>query len=242
VTTMFKKITQLMCAVTLSGITISAHAQVMPSPTDRDLAARSAYARGDTALSAATLSESVRLNPFDAVALNNLAVNYATQGDYQNAIALLERAQRIAPNRADIVNNLANLRAWMTQDSQFTLGSRGVPQSLNLPRAEDAPREFPPLWTPAIGATTQPQTQPNNTAPQVKPQPLYQQQANPPVAAQPLPVSSQLYAQPQVTMTPSVYASKSGTSHTRRTTMSERISDSTRSKKKKLQAVDCPVP
>ena len=236
-TTMFKKITQLMCAMTLSGMTISAHAQVMPSPTDRDLAARSAYARGDTALSAATLSESVRLNPFDAVALNNLAVNYATQGDYQNAIALLERAQRIAPNRADIVNNLANLRAWMAQDSQFALGSRGVPQALNLPRAEDTPREFPPLWAPAIGATAQPPTQQSNAATQT-----YQQPANPPVPTQQLPVSAQPYAQPQVTMTPSVYASKSGTAHTRRTTMGERLSDSTRSKKKKLQAVDCPVP
>lgn len=126
----------------------TSHAQTAYSPTDRDALARSAYARGDIPRAAAALNESVRVNPFDPVALNNLAVNYAAQGDYQNALSLLERALRIAPNRSDIMNNHANLRAWMSQESQFALGSRPTNTPLNFPRAEDAPQNFPPLWSP----------------------------------------------------------------------------------------------
>lgn len=138
--------------VALASLAVKVQAQTPLSPADRDAAARSAYARGDTTRASAALNEAVRLNPFDPVALNNLAVNYAAQGDYQNAVALLERAQRLAPNRSDIVNNLANLKAWMAQDSQFAVGSRGVPQALNFPRAEDTPPELPPLWAPPAPA------------------------------------------------------------------------------------------
>lgn len=130
------------------SITMVCQAQNVYSPSDRDALARSAYARGDIPRAAAALNESVRVNPFDPVALNNLAVNYAAQGDYQNALSLLERALRIAPNRSDIMNNHANLRAWMSQDSQFALGSRPTNTPLNFPRAEDSPQNFPPLWSP----------------------------------------------------------------------------------------------
>lgn len=122
--------------------------QGFASPADRDAYSRSAFARGDTQRAAAALNESVRVNPFDPVALNNLAVNYASQGDYQNAVALLERAMRIAPNRSDIVNNHANLRAWMLQDAQYASGNRNSLTPLNFPRAEDSPPEPPPLWSP----------------------------------------------------------------------------------------------
>ena len=129
-------------------VVIASQAQTAYSPTDRDALARSAYARGDIPRAAAALNESVRVNPFDPVALNNLAVNYAAQGDYQNALSLLERALRIAPNRSDIMNNHANLRAWMSQESQFAIGSRPTNTPLNFPRAEDSPQGFPPLWSP----------------------------------------------------------------------------------------------
>jgi tetratricopeptide (TPR) repeat protein len=131
-----------------TAFSLVAQAQTAYSPADRDAMARSAYARGDVSRAATALNESVRVNPFDAVALNNLAVNYAAQGDYQNALSLLERALRIAPNRSDIMNNHANLRAWITQDSQFALGSRPNSAPLNFPRAEDTPGNFPPLWVP----------------------------------------------------------------------------------------------
>lgn len=222
----------------------------MTGPLERDLAAKSAYARGDTARATATLIESVRLNPFDAVALNNLAVNYAAQGDYQNAISLLERAQRIAPSRADIANNLANLKAWLTQDNQFALGSRGVPQALNLPRSEDIPKELPPLWTPPNASVLPPQAQQGSSLIQNASQPNYQQQtiAQPfQSTAQPAQyqttLSSSAYTQPQVTTAPSEYSSRPATAHSRRATTSERLSSvTTRQKKKKQQLVDCPVP
>ena len=56
-------------------------------------------------------------NPFDAVTLNNMAVKRADKGDYSVAIMLLERASRLAPDRKDISDNLAELKVW-TRDNQ----------------------------------------------------------------------------------------------------------------------------
>lgn len=253
--------------LTAMALVASAQAQSLSSPADRDAAARAAYARGDNTRASASLNEAVRLNPFDPVALNNLAVNYAAQGDYQNAIALLERAQRLAPNRPDIVNNLANLKAWMAQDSQFAVGSRGAPQALNFPRAEDSPPEFPPLWGTPAGATVQQpmqqqQTPVRNTAqvpvyaaPQAYPQPVYQQQpayqqptyqqpSYPAQAAYPtVAPSAQPYVQPSTPITQaSAYSSRPAALQTRQVVITERASDAPRHKKKKIQALDCPVP
>lgn len=242
-------------AILTLGAGSSVEAQTMSSPADRDALARAAYARGDNARASATLNEAVRLNPFDPVALNNLAVNYAAQGDYQNAIALLERALRLAPNRSDIVNNLANLKAWMAQDSQFAVGSRGAPQALNFPRAEDSPPEFPPLW----GATANAQAQQplaqarSNTsqAPAYQAAPVYQQPTYPqpqpgyPVqAAYPVATPSvQPYTQPQTPMAQAAaYSSRPAALQTRQVVITERASDVPRRKKKKVQALDCPVP
>ncbi len=231
---------------------LSVEAQTISSPADRDAAARAAYARGDNARASATLNEAVRLNPFDPVALNNLAVNYAAQGDYQNAIALLERALRLAPNRSDIVNNLANLKAWMAQDSQFAVGSRGAPQALNFPRAEDSPPEFPPLWgAPASAQAQQPLAQTRNTsqapayqAAPVYQQPTYPQPGYPGQAAYPVATPSvQPYAQPQTPVAQAAaYSSRPAALQTRQVVITERASDAPRRKKKKLQALDCPVP
>ena len=184
--------------VVLAGLAVKVQAQTPLSPADRDAAARSAYARGDTTRAAAALNEAVRLNPFDPVALNNLAVNYAAQGDYQNAVALLERAQRLAPNRPDIVNNLANLKAWMAQDSQFAVGSRGVPQALNFPRAEDTPPELPPLWAPPAPApVSQAQMRSAATANTYPPAQSVPGYAQPPVPAYPQQGYSQQQQQQQ---------------------------------------------
>jgi tetratricopeptide (TPR) repeat protein len=218
------------------------------------------------------LNEAVRLNPFDPVALNNLAVNYAATGDYQNAVALLERAQRIAPNRVDIVNNLANLKAWMAQDSQFATGNRGVPQALNFPRAEDTPPELPPLWagpgtapypqSPPIAGTVPapgylPQQAPAYQQPAYQ-QPVYQQPAQP--YAQPTYTAPARQAQPSsaaattgsastraapaaVTSSYTPRATAAPASQSRQTIITERLSDYVPvRKKKKVQALDCPVP
>jgi tetratricopeptide (TPR) repeat protein len=269
------------CSTTLIGVAVCAGGVVQAqqsaftSPADRDAAARSAYARGDTSRVNSSLTEAVRTNPFDPVALNNLAVNYAASGDYQNAVALLERAQRIAPNRVDIVNNLANLKAWMVQDSQFAVGTRGSPQALNFPRAEDTPPELPPLWAgppptypqAAAAAPAQP-VQPSIRPPVVTYQaaPSY---AQPAYAAQPTapapPVAYQQapgYAPPsptsvaasgsQAPATAYVKASKPAmttrpeyvarASTPRQTMITERAIDNISKKRKRPQALDCPVP
>jgi tetratricopeptide (TPR) repeat protein len=227
-----------------------ATAQQYTSPADRDAQARSAYARGDSSRAATALNEAVRLNPFDPVALNNLAVNYAATGDYLNAVALLERAQRLAPNRVDIINNLANLKAWMVQDSQFAAGTRGVPQALNFPRAEDTPPEVPPLWNAPA-----PVYQPPAYAPAVPARPLAATQAVAPVAVQAAPVTAP-YAPPYVAPSMRTSAplatkrrSQESASRTAQTSavsqssiITERASDYIPRTKKKPVPLDCPAP
>jgi tetratricopeptide (TPR) repeat protein len=210
----------------------------------------------------------VRLNPFDPVALNNLAVNYAATGDYQNAVALLERAQRLAPNRPDIVNNLANLKAWMAQDSQFATGARtATPQALNFPRAEDTPPELPPLWAgPQPTYPVANQVQPasaaragmapnygNAAAPNYAPvpqgyaQPAYGQgQAAPQITYQQPNAQAQ---QPAPMPAARAYSRAPGVSNTdyasrvsRQTVITERAPSSTVKKRKRQQPLDCPVP
>lgn len=55
------------------------------------------------------------VNPFDFVAANNLAVKYATEGRYSIAEKLLLRADRLAPGRSDIVDNLQMVRRLISQ-------------------------------------------------------------------------------------------------------------------------------
>lgn len=264
----FLRLTQGLAAISalLATATVSMAQQTYTSPADRDAASRSAYARGDSAQVNAALSEAVRLNPFDPVALNNLAVNYAATGDYQNAVSLLERAQRLAPNRADIVNNLANLKAWMAQDSQFALGTRSAtPQALNFPRAEDVPPELPPLWAgpqtytapglsqgaravaPAYGNGMPTGVAPSQAMPQAGQQPVYgqqlqappitYQQGSLPVAPPSVPMQARAYSKAS-SSAPADYTSRIG----RQTVITERATTSAPKKRKRAQILDCPVP
>lgn len=134
----------------------SAWAQTrLPSSPMLDQEGRSAFIRGQTEQAAARMNEATSVNPFDPVALNNLAVLQASQGDYQGALSTLERANRLAPGRRDIMNNLLNLQTWLAQDSQFPLTSR-TQNPLILPRAEDMPPEIPGLWQPLIPTVVPP--------------------------------------------------------------------------------------
>lgn len=109
---------------------------------------RAYLAEGDNAAAVQSYTEGLRLNPFDPVALNNLAVAKAAAGDYQAARDLLVRAEKLAPNRADIRENLASLQSWMESYG-------GVPgallqrPALNLPRTAAVLPEPPALW-PAL--------------------------------------------------------------------------------------------
>jgi len=90
-------------------------------------------------------AEMAAINPFDPIALNNLAVAEAAKGRYQQASSLLQRAVKLAPARADIAANLSNLQRWLAQvEGQQALGM--PPQPLQLPYQETGVPEVPPLW------------------------------------------------------------------------------------------------
>lgn len=93
-------------------------------------------------------SQAPLLNPFDPIALNNIAVAEAARGRYQQALTLLQRAVKLAPARADIAANLASMRQWLAQsEGQAALGLQ--PQRLQLPYQESAVAPVPPLWRPS---------------------------------------------------------------------------------------------
>ncbi len=98
------------------------------------------------------------INPFDPIALNNMAVAEAARGRHQQALALLQRAVKLAPARADIAANLSSMRQWMVQsEGQAALGM--APRPLQLPYQESSVVQPPPLWRaaeplPATGVTS----------------------------------------------------------------------------------------
>ena len=115
-------------------------------------------------------AEMAAINPFDPIALNNLAVMEAGRGRYQQASSLLQRAVKLAPARADIAVNLSNLQRWLAQaEGQAALGL--TPQPLQLPYQEAGVPDVPPLWA------TPP---PNSLAPRLNQQaPVWSQQGRP---------------------------------------------------------------
>jgi tetratricopeptide (TPR) repeat protein len=84
---------------------------------------RAYIAEGDSAAAIQSYGELVRQNPFDPVALNNMAIAKASAGDYQAALELLNRANRIAPQRADIRENLKQLQTWLQKNHSVTLNT-----------------------------------------------------------------------------------------------------------------------
>jgi hypothetical protein len=92
-------------------------------------------------------SEAAAINPFDPIALNNLAVSEASRGRYQQALSLLQRAVKLAPARADIAANLTSMQRWLSQaEGQAALGMS--PKPLQLPYQETGVPEVPSLWMP----------------------------------------------------------------------------------------------
>lgn len=82
----------------------------------------------------------LRVNPFDPAALNNLAVVKAEQGRYGDAMDLLQRASRLAPDNAVIRANVDRLQAW-----RDTLGERDPLAEPDLTLSQ-VPPEPPRLW------------------------------------------------------------------------------------------------
>jgi tetratricopeptide (TPR) repeat protein len=109
---------------------------------------RAYLAEGDHAAAAKSYAEVVRLNPFDPVAQNNLAVARAAAGDYQSALELLNRAVKLAPNRTDIRENLTGLQGWMASTGGVTPAATTRPQAVRPVAAAAVLPEPPGLWGP----------------------------------------------------------------------------------------------
>ncbi|MBB85847.1 tetratricopeptide repeat protein [Abyssibacter sp.] len=105
-------------------------------------------AEGDIEGAEQRFAEALEINPFDPVALNNLAAAKAEQGDYHTALELLERAERLAPQNVDIAANLARLRGWVN----YYAGNELHPAArIAVPEArltEGLPPPPPALWDP----------------------------------------------------------------------------------------------
>ncbi len=93
-------------------------------------------AEGDIDAATNSFSEALTANPLNPVALNNLGVVKAAAGEYQAALLLFTQANKLAPDRADIQDNLIHLKAWIRS---YT----GVKAPANGRAALSEP---PPLW------------------------------------------------------------------------------------------------
>ena len=120
---------------------------------------RAYLAEGDSAAAVQSYGELVRQNPFDPVALNNMAVAKAAAGDYQSALDMLQRAQRLAPQRLDIRDNLNQLQAWLQQNHTLALSNKLPPVRSNGNIGSSAATilpEPPALWAPVAPASRAP--------------------------------------------------------------------------------------
>lgn len=84
-------------------------------------------------------------NPYDAVALNNLAVQRAGSGEVFVAFDLLDRAARLAPEHPVIASNRATLRDWIARRIAV---ARPGPDDWRVEQPRPGLPEPPPLWQP----------------------------------------------------------------------------------------------
>lgn len=92
-------------------------------------------------------AQALEVNPFDPVALNNLAVSKADQGQFQPAMALFERASRLAPDNAEVAANLARLRGYVQSYAAAGFDPATIPSAGSPVSSLRLPPEPPPLWT-----------------------------------------------------------------------------------------------
>lgn len=113
---------------------------------------RQSMAEGDPGQAEFNFERALEVNPFDAVALNNLAVAKAERGQFYEAMALLERAAKLTPDNSEVVANLARLRGYVQ-----SYATAGVEPATTTQRSISGalPPEPPALWsTLGYGSTT----------------------------------------------------------------------------------------
>ena len=124
------------------------------SAVDLQQYGRAYLAEGDSNAAVQSYGELVRQNPFDPVALNNMAVAKAAAGDYQSALEMLTRAARLAPQRLDIRENLTQLQGWLQQNHSIALTSTLPAARNSFAGAATILPEPPPLWPAPAAART----------------------------------------------------------------------------------------
>lgn len=105
---------------------------------------RQGMAEGDPTKAEFNFERALEVNPFDAVALNNLAVAKAERGQFYEAMSLLERAAKLAPDNSEVIANLARLRGYV--QSYATAGVVPGPVAVNNLAGSNLPPAPPPLW------------------------------------------------------------------------------------------------
>lgn len=129
-------------------LSCSVTAAVAAAPQDPLVYGRAYVAEGNYAAAAQSYAEVLRLNPFDPVALNNMAVAKAASGHYLAALDLLVQAQQLAPERTDISDNLAHLQEWAR--------TAGKPDEAATDFRHTLIADPPALWPAVPGQTSGP--------------------------------------------------------------------------------------
>ncbi len=107
-----------------------------------DSQGRQGMAEGDPSRAEFNFERALEVNPFDAVALNNLAVAKAESGQFYEAMSLLERAAKLTPDNSEVIANLARLRGYV--QSYATAGVEASPATRTF--AGNLPAAPPALW------------------------------------------------------------------------------------------------
>lgn len=121
---------------------------------------RQGMAEADPLKAEFNFERALEVNPFDPIALNNLAVAKAERGQFYEAMALLERAAKLAPDNSAVVANLARLRGYV--QSYATAGVEAAPAARGTGALPQAP---PALWDSEGATTTVPRVVPTPIAP-----------------------------------------------------------------------------
>lgn len=111
---------------------------------------RQGMAEADPLKAEFNFERALEVNPFDPIALNNLAVAKAERGQFYEAMALLERAAKLAPDNSAVIANLARLRGYV--QSYATAGIEPAPAARSTMGA--LPPAPPALWDSEGSNTT----------------------------------------------------------------------------------------
>lgn len=120
---------------------------VSSKATDLFEKGRQLMAQGEPLQASLVYEQILRLNPSDAVALNNLGIARASMGDYYAADDDLRRAAAAAPQRADIAANLAVFRQWLETRLTVQLDSPREDWASSKETAAAALKPVPSLWS-----------------------------------------------------------------------------------------------